>query len=69
MKGFLERISQEIMKKKYLEHQTLGRRFICPIGPATEREFILDWRISLLFLLYNQLEFNQPYAHHLELLE
>ena len=23
----------------------LGRRFICPIGPATEREFILDWRI------------------------
>ena len=24
----------------------LGRRFICPIGPATEREFILDWRIS-----------------------
>ena len=32
-------------KKYYLEHQTLGRRFICPIGPATEREFILDWRI------------------------
>ena len=30
----------------YLEHQTLDRRFICPIGPATEREFILDWRIS-----------------------
>ena len=28
-----------------MEHQTLGRRFICPIGPATEREFILDWRI------------------------
>ena len=23
----------------------LGRRFICPIGPATQREFILDWRI------------------------
>ena len=29
-----------------MEHQTLGRRFICPIGPATEHEFILDWRIS-----------------------
>ena len=28
-----------------MEHQTLGRRFICPIGPATECEFILDWRI------------------------
>ena len=25
----------------------LGQRFICPIGPATEREFILDWRIPL----------------------
>ena len=23
----------------------LGWQFICPIGPATEREFILDWRI------------------------
>ena len=23
----------------------LGRRFVCPIGPATQREFILDWRI------------------------
>ena len=28
-----------------MEHQTLGRRFVCPIGPATQREFILDWRI------------------------
>ena len=27
------------------KNNTLGRRFICPIGPATEREFILDWRI------------------------
>ena len=34
-KGFLQRILQEIMKKKkYLEHQTLGRRVICPIDPA-----------------------------------
>ena len=24
----------------------LGRRFVCPIGPATQCEFILDWRIS-----------------------
>ena len=47
MKVFLQRILQEIMKKKwYLEHQTLGRQFICPIGPGTEHEFILDWRIS-----------------------
>ena len=29
-----------------MEHQTLGRQFVCPIGPATQREFILDWRIS-----------------------
>ena len=36
-------------KKKYLEHQTLGRWFICPMDPATEREFILDWRISTYF--------------------
>ena len=28
-----------------MEHQTLGRRFVCPISPATKREFILDWRI------------------------
>ena len=31
-----------------MEHQTLGRRFVCPIGPATKREFILDWRILQL---------------------
>ena len=30
-----------------MEHQTLGRRFICPIDPVTERGFILDWRISI----------------------
>ena len=28
-----------------MEHQTVGRWFICPIGPAREREFILDWQI------------------------
>ena len=28
-----------------MEHQTLSRRFVCPIGPATQREFMLDWRI------------------------
>ena len=32
-----------------MEHQTLGRRFICPIGPAIECKFILDWRISVLY--------------------
>ena len=24
-------------EKKYLECQTLGRQFICPIGPANQR--------------------------------
>ena len=34
-KGFLQRVMQDFMKKKkYLEHQTLGRRNVCPIGPA-----------------------------------
>ena len=33
----------------------LGRRFICPIGPATQREFILDWRILDIFHLKGQL--------------
>ena len=28
---------QEIMKKKYLEHQTLGGQVICPISPANQR--------------------------------
>ena len=28
-----------------MEHRTLGRRFVCPIDPATQGEFILDWRI------------------------
>ena len=23
--------------KKYLEHQPLGLRFVCPIGPANQR--------------------------------
>ena len=45
MKGFFKIICKKSWKKEYLEHQTLGRRFICPIGPATKREFILDWRI------------------------
>ena len=32
MKQFL----QEIMKKKYLEHQTFGRQVICPREPANQ---------------------------------
>ena len=28
-----------------MEHQTLGQWFICPIGPATDCEFILDLQI------------------------
>ena len=42
MKGFLQRILKNFMKKKYLEHQTLGRRNVFPIGPAN---YILDWQI------------------------
>ena len=44
--GFSKNFARFYEIKKYLEHQTLGRQFICPIDPATEREFILDWRIS-----------------------
>ena len=32
MKSF----SQEIMKKKYLKHQTLGRCVVCPSNPVTQ---------------------------------
>ena len=32
----MQRILQEIMKKKYLEHQKLDRPFICPIVQATQ---------------------------------
>ena len=42
MKGFLQRILQEIIKKKYLEHQTLGRCDDRPIDPAY---YIEDCRI------------------------
>ena len=38
LKWFLQRIMQDFMKKKlYLEHQTLGPWFVCPIGPANQR--------------------------------
>ena len=49
----------------------LGRRFICPIGPATEREFILDWRILNLKKYANKVQLfweghknlsNRPYG-------
>ena len=34
----MQRILQDFMKKKkYLEHQMLGRRVVCPIGPANHR--------------------------------
>ena len=36
IKGFSQRILQDFMKKKYLEHQMLGRRVIFPIGPANQ---------------------------------
>ena len=29
----------------------LGQRFVCPIGPATQGEFISDWQIYELVLL------------------
>ena len=38
-------ILQEIMKKKYLEHQTLGRRVICPSEPTNQR--IILWTLLL----------------------
>ena len=44
-----------------MEHQTLGRRFICPIGPGTEREFILDWRISNVYAKARQALTDWPY--------
>ena len=47
---FAKNFARFYEEKKYLEHQTLGRRFVCPIGPVTQREFILDWRISWLVL-------------------
>ena len=43
MKGFLQRIVQEIMKKKNLEHQTLGRWDDRSINPAYH---IQDCRID-----------------------
>ena len=37
IKSFECHKSKEIMKKKYLERQTLGRRFIRPIGQSNQR--------------------------------
>ena len=42
---FAKNFARNYEKKKYLEHQTLGRRVICPIDPAY---YIEDWRISRL---------------------
>ena len=42
LKRFLERILQELMKKKYFEHQMLGQWVVCSINPAY---YIEDWRI------------------------
>ena len=36
MKGFLQKISQDFIKKKYLEHQTLRLRVVCSISPANQ---------------------------------
>ena len=49
----MQRILQEIMKKRYLEHQTLGRRVICPSKPAY---YIVDCRISGLFKSMGKLD-------------
>ena len=35
-KAFGNVFCKKSVKKKYLEHQILGRRFICPIVPATQ---------------------------------
>ena len=29
-------VYKKLQKKKYLEHQMLGRRVVCPIGPANQ---------------------------------
>ena len=43
LKQFLQKILQEIMKKKlYFEHQTIGQQVICPSEPAY---YIVDCRI------------------------
>ena len=34
---FVENYARFYEKKKYLEHQMLGRRFVCSIGPANQR--------------------------------
>ena len=34
---FAKNYARFFEKKKILEHQMLGRRFICPIGPANQR--------------------------------
>ena len=41
-----------------MEHQTLVWRFVCPIGPATQCEFILDWRILKSKIPYHQKSLN-----------
>ena len=34
---FAKNFERNYEKKKYLEHQTLGRRVICPSKPANQR--------------------------------
>ena len=64
LKGFLQSILQEIMKKKsYLEHQTLGRQFICTIVPATQLNILeidgfqiinitLELQLTIVYSIY-----------------
>ena len=45
-KPYCKVFCKKSLKKYYLEHQTLGRWFICTSVPATKHEYIRDWRIS-----------------------
>ena len=37
LNDFCKEFCKKLLKKKYLEHQTLGRRVVLPIDPATQR--------------------------------
>ena len=50
LKSFEYSKSIKSLKKQYLEHQMLGRQFICLIVPPTQREYIRDWRIEYIHI-------------------
>ena len=58
--GFAKSFARFYEKKKYLEHQMLGRQVICPINPATQRVCILKI-VGFLDLILDQCA--PPYIH------